>query len=55
MSFPIDAPLEPNLYLPPFSRYSAPTHVNEPTHRHTHAHTQTRRIAILPGGCNKFI
>ena len=46
MPFPIGAPLWPILYLQPFSRYSAPTNVNE----HTHTHQQTRRIAIPPSG-----
>jgi len=50
---PIGRLLEPSLYLQPFSRYSAPTHVNEHTNtlknERRHTHQQTRRIAIAPG------
>jgi len=46
VSFPTGAPSAPSLYLQPFSRYSAPTHVNERTH------LQTRRITITPGETN---
>ena len=44
MPFLIGGPLEPSLYLQPFSRYSASTHVNElyeHTNEHTHTHTHT--------------
>jgi len=41
MPFPIGGPLEPSLYLKPFSRYSVPTYVNEQTNKHIHSPTNT--------------
>jgi len=54
----VDASGTASLCLRLFSRYSAPTHVNEHTNEHTsertnehtHTHQQTRRIAIPAGG-----
>jgi len=46
MPFPVGGPLGPSLYLQLFSRYSAPTHVNE--HTYSRTNQQTRRIAIPP-------
>ena len=54
MPFLIGGPLEPNLYLQPFSRYPAPTYVNEHTNTLTDKQTnkQTRRMAIST--CGRF-
>jgi len=55
MPFPIGGPLDGSLYLQSFSRYLAPTNVNEQTNERTNQPTnakQTRRIALHPGGCN---
>ena len=38
MSFPIGVPLEPSLYLQPFSIYSAPNPVRARTHTDTRTH-----------------